>query len=480
MLFLQPIYTCANFSATLQQLQLTPDEIWPNCVPTERTLWTAKMFPLILMKPSAPAEHQYCLVDKDGAHIPLSLTDIRSACMWFQYKVDSGIQMNTNGIDMWKASKRLSLCDLLRVGDAFDLRNWRNSLCVFISSPVATRLFCDSRKLECKSMNVPSDCDRFSSFFSETKMLFQQALTDIRRSLFLVPEFIDVANFETEIDKLCFTNNILLALWCWRLNMPKEAPHQLIAIYSKIAVVRIMSICSSRTVLPNSYKRIENIIHLIVHTFLALWNKVPVCFAHELLLDMKMISGPTPPYVWTQIVRGFVDLVDHVDDMNQSRILFILSWLLRASSSKTALTASCDNLSAITKRFMENSSKDMMSDSREAVRAALECVLSMCGNQTLKTSLGFEIEESIEALAQSIVSAQINTSLRVYLSTSPAHEIREVGCLAENDDFPLENVVLASAPARIDLMGGWSDTPPICYQTGGAVGSVILFYFAII
>ena len=30
-------------------------------------------------------------------------------------------------------------------------------------------------------------------------------------------------------------------------------------------------------------------------------------------------------------------------------------------------------------------------------------------------------------------------------------------------------VVVANAPVRIDLAGGWSDTPPICYETQGAV-----------
>jgi hypothetical protein len=32
-------------------------------------------------------------------------------------------------------------------------------------------------------------------------------------------------------------------------------------------------------------------------------------------------------------------------------------------------------------------------------------------------------------------------------------------------------VVVANAPVRIDLAGGWSDTPPICYQTQGAVSN---------
>ena len=33
-------------------------------------------------------------------------------------------------------------------------------------------------------------------------------------------------------------------------------------------------------------------------------------------------------------------------------------------------------------------------------------------------------------------------------------------------------VVLAVSPVRIDLAGGWSDTPPICYEMSGAVLNV--------
>ena len=36
----------------------------------------------------------------------------------------------------------------------------------------------------------------------------------------------------------------------------------------------------------------------------------------------------------------------------------------------------------------------------------------------------------------------------------------------------LDKWIIATAPARIDLAGGWSDTPPICYEYGGAVCGV--------
>ena len=34
--------------------------------------------------------------------------------------------------------------------------------------------------------------------------------------------------------------------------------------------------------------------------------------------------------------------------------------------------------------------------------------------------------------------------------------------------------VLAQCPARIDIGGGWSDTPPITYEHGGAVTTIAL------
>ena len=34
--------------------------------------------------------------------------------------------------------------------------------------------------------------------------------------------------------------------------------------------------------------------------------------------------------------------------------------------------------------------------------------------------------------------------------------------------------VEAHAPARLDLAGGWTDTPPICYEQGGAVLNIAI------
>lgn len=45
----------------------------------------------------------------------------------------------------------------------------------------------------------------------------------------------------------------------------------------------------------------------------------------------------------------------------------------------------------------------------------------------------------------------------------------------ESCDLPaMEKWLTAECPARIDVSGGWSDTPPITYEHGGAVTMVAL------
>ena len=42
----------------------------------------------------------------------------------------------------------------------------------------------------------------------------------------------------------------------------------------------------------------------------------------------------------------------------------------------------------------------------------------------------------------------------------------------------IDTIIVANAPVRIDLAGGWSDTPPICYETVGAVSFSETFIYS--
>ncbi|XP_042225778.1 L-fucose kinase-like isoform X2 [Homarus americanus] len=71
-----------------------------------------------------------------------------------------------------------------------------------------------------------------------------------------------------------------------------------------------------------------------------------------------------------------------------------------------------------------------------------------------------------ERASQIVISQQVETAV-VHVSTMwVAPELRQkvdVGVWVE-----------AHSPARIDLAGGWSDTPPICYEQGGAVLNIAI------
>ncbi|XP_071959092.1 L-fucose kinase-like [Antedon mediterranea] len=61
-----------------------------------------------------------------------------------------------------------------------------------------------------------------------------------------------------------------------------------------------------------------------------------------------------------------------------------------------------------------------------------------------------------EGAAQILIRHAV-MSARQFISTSPC------------EPPPMEKWVTATCPARIDISGGWSDTPPITYESGGAV-----------
>ena len=70
-------------------------------------------------------------------------------------------------------------------------------------------------------------------------------------------------------------------------------------------------------------------------------------------------------------------------------------------------------------------------------------------------------------LCQLVISHQIKYSLHEQLAGWLQHEPVEV-----KPHKTYSKAVLARSSVRIDLAGGWSDTPPICFDYGGAVLNV--------
>ena len=80
-----------------------------------------------------------------------------------------------------------------------------------------------------------------------------------------------------------------------------------------------------------------------------------------------------------------------------------------------------------------------------------------------------EIEEACRTLARGDGSVD---DLAAQASASVAEAMASYVAVAEQPPKPAiehDQVVWATAPARLDLCGGWTDTPPICFDRGGVV-----------
>jgi hypothetical protein len=118
---------------------------------------------------------------------------------------------------------------------------------------------------------------------------------------------------------------------------------------------------------------------------------------------------------------------------------------------------------------------DSFSNEDLSLSAVQQCsaeVLAMVIEDILqKQNQRFDNCLSLEDVSQRIVSFQVRYSLREHKTSldAPGCSDREASPVDIYESFAANETVLVTAPVRIDVIGGWSDTPPICYESGGAV-----------
>ena len=71
----------------------------------------------------------------------------------------------------------------------------------------------------------------------------------------------------------------------------------------------------------------------------------------------------------------------------------------------------------------------------------------------------------LELLVFCIIEFTITAGFRRYLDQTDQTKIN----IKRTSSTIHDKTVLSIAPVRVDLAGGWSDTPPVCYEYGGSV-----------
>eukprot|EP01038_Epipyxis_sp_PR26KG_P004331 gene4331-6132_t len=127
------------WSDFFQLLNINPNDIWPeNIIESEKSIWNANLFSICYYENNS---NTLLSLNRNDQLIPTNILQLT----WLQYLTqwvdnmkypDSNINnsnnsnfqefMNNNSFNLWLLSKRISLADILAIGDARKMFHWRN------------------------------------------------------------------------------------------------------------------------------------------------------------------------------------------------------------------------------------------------------------------------------------------------------------------------------------------------------------------
>lgn len=184
------------------------------------------------------------------------------------------------------------------------------------------------------------------------------------------------------------------------------------------------------------------------------------------------------------VLRSINILIDITILEFQPRLIILYAWIRSLFEELLGMTVDAQSESFL--RDFPVYSSDSFSGSIDQRRNQIADLLSNYLKQKLSffeseyvcisSAQAFEprghqnFAKCIEALSQKIVSYHVQFSLDVRLENSM--KISYLPELVLQSSSKFRGVFVAKAPVRIDLAGGWSDTPPCSYETDGAVLNV--------
>lgn len=376
---------------------LTEETLWEAGMPApDRTLWTAKLF----CGCQQDGEGHLWLVRNDGKCVeatPLALT-------WMQDLTAVTSKKHSDAINGWTGSRRLSLADILTLGDAQRMFHWR-------------------QWLQCAYQAGCGDSGRVLRTLGSEEV--HRQVDCAFRTMTCIMDYL--------------TPSLVLALWMARLCLHGADEDTVSSCLLTVA-----------TAFDAGQDRREEKAEEVVGHFQRLWHcvverrsdpSIPLAVAAFLKKQLRASSH------LETVVHSLVTCCPHVPAAMQSRIVFLAAWLFAGKSAALSVSQLDQALAAAP-------SRDQLS-----AKHCLEAILSsMQRDSPSGHTAGDVVAEAVERFAQHLVAQDIQQSLTGLGG----------GQLGRFD--PKRGLaVVTTAPVRIDLAGGWSDTPPICYELSGSV-----------
>lgn len=396
-------YMSTNWSLFCDIAGVTADDLFDKELPSEeRTLWTAKLFPVITLSQ---------LSDE----IPL-------IALWMQHLAVQSVVTKAvaDAIVTWKALKRFSLAELTSVANAHKMNAWKR----FISAAM---------------------CYKVSGLVANNKHM-GAAMSYTFNALFNCLEQIAVILPDTSRMSIYAT---FLALWSCQLCVTARG--------------QAVTITELLTKLISSNLAVDHATGTsVLAIFSTTWDKCTTyCSFSRIILRMCHSYVHDMTCLCTHTIKPFLTYLIHdVDTRFHPRGMLILGWLLRLVGN--------NSLPLVASTYYNQDSKAVLQEVSRALDTSIiqdSSVVfgTISDSHVSDDEICMHMRQSIEDIAQVIIFNHIQYSVDQHLSSLNEHINKDTIVRSNN------RVHIAKAPVRIDLSGGWSDTPYITYNSGGSV-----------
>lgn len=415
-------------------------DIWTSGSTADRTIWNAKLFPLSKTDDRGNI-HVYC--DASMEWMPsskLSLTWMQS----LPHHRDNSMVDDSYllAIYHWRLAKRVSLSDILRHGDAAAMFEWR------------TWLQLDDRHLSASDADEVDQLRDLSATF-EWMLRYYTLFRGYRL------DHVDV--------HVCMLSQWLLVLCGGLVQRDITNPDMDMLWRSLINDKAVVSDESMRGIVMD-LNQLFDFMCTSPTSAVALSQRVAL-HLRSFIFDRTQLS-----MVLTALLRCH----DLIPQEYLSRILFQSAWLVGNHKDVVVdvalMTKQMTMDRCVDEMMMSLASGPSAFQAAPLFRTIADFTLSALAasndmRRVVDQSSGvvvIDLSCVLESLAQKIIAYQIQRSL--------VHHIGIVDHCPNQQPRPptlhRSMVSVARSPVRIDLSGGWSDTPPICYEKAGAVLNV--------
>lgn len=387
-------YMSTSWSSFCAIAGVTFDDLFDAQLPSEeKTLWTAKLFPVITLGPSTN-------------EIPL-------LAVWMQcLATQSTLSRDAAAaIAQWKETKRLSLAELTSVANAHKMNAWKR----FITASMHYK--------------VSSFIARNSHMGAAASRAFNALYNCAEQVVMMLPNMNRMKIHAT-----------ILALWSCQLCATAKGQ----AAPSDDAYINIIS---ANLAIDRDASR------SILASFIEAWTAGTAYSSFSrIVLRMCHSYVYEPSCLYKCTIKPLLAyLISDVETKFHARGMLILGWLLRCVSN--------DSLNLVASAYYHQDSVAVLKEvSRVIGASAMTNASQVSGDEVC-----LPMRQSIEDIAQVVIFNHIQYSVDQQLFYLQQH-INE-GTSVRSD----KRVHIARAPVRIDLSGGWSDTPDITYNAGGSV-----------